>query len=181
MLAVAAEKMKNALNKLIIRELKRGFDAWMMEMTFSKRIMLTSKIDKFIHLRRIVYLMNEGVLRRLRRRFEPWKAIMLHYKMYVRKALEKFSATKIQKIARGRKARKRVAILKERGKYQAMYSATILIQSIIRGKLKRWKYMDYLRKRLEDKCSRLIQRVYRGHRGRTRARKERKKQDRSII
>ena len=59
-----------------------------------------------------------------------------------------------------------------------MFNATLMIQATIRGKLQRWKYIAFQRKKLEERCSRIAQRIYRGHKARKRVRAIRKSQDR---
>jgi len=61
--------------------------------------------------------------------------------------------------------------MKERGKYQAMYKATLKIQALFRGRITFWKYQRARLKRIQERSARLIQRVVRGHHGRKKANK----------
>ena len=165
---MAADRMKIALDNLLRKELRRGWDAWIQEVRAQSRMLAALHVNRFLKLRALAFLIRRWVLKILASRFDPWKQAYLEYKQFMENKLIFDAASAIQKMVRGMIARSGLEARKEAGRYRSLYNATIRIQALFRGKIMRWRYLRRARKILEDKQSRICQRVYRGYRARVR-------------
>lgn len=170
MTTMAAEKMRAALWGIVERELKRGWTAWIIEYKNQKVKSKLTHYVRFHSIRQIAYALGKLVHRVLDIKWYKWYNYAKRESARIKAARELKAAINIQKSLRGLFARNRVEALRQRNKYQKLFDAVIILQKIFRGKVRRWKYVNFKRRKLEDKCSRLIQRVQRGHKARRRCR-----------
>lgn len=55
---MAAEKMKVAVSRVLNREMRRGWDAWVLEVRSQNRIAATTSVNRFIRLRVVAFLLR---------------------------------------------------------------------------------------------------------------------------
>ena len=166
MTTMSAEKMRAALWKVVEKELKRGWIAWTIEF---KKQKVGSKVVHYVRfqsIRQIATALGRLVHRALEIKYARWYNYAKKESARIRRDRELKGAVNIQKTLRGLFARNRVEALRQRNKYQKLFDAVIVLQKIFRGKVRRWKYVAFKRRKLEDKSVRLIQRVQRGHKAR---------------
>jgi len=170
MTAMSAEKLRAAIWRLVEKELKRGWNAWMIEF---KRQKVGSKIVQYVRfqsMRQIASALGRLAHRALEIKYVRWYNYATKESARIRRERELKGAINIQKCLRRMFARNRVEALRQRNKYQRLFDACIVLQKMFRGKVRRWKYVSFKRRKLEDKSVRILQRVQRGHKARRRCR-----------
>ncbi len=166
--SVAAERMQAALRLVIRGELRRGWWAWRMVNGQLRRRICTAKTIRVLGLRIVAEKLNNAVCRILEKKYLIWANNAQREAARLKRETQVRSTVEIQRHMRAFLARKRVRFLKEQIKYRKLYAAVIKIQAQIRGRLIRWKYIKFMRGRLEEKSVLKIQRRFRGYRGRKR-------------
>lgn len=168
MYSVAAERMQGALKLLVAGELRRGWRAWRLVNGQLRRRMCTILTIKLLGMRIISQKLNTAVCRVVEKKFLKWVNYTQKESARIKRELQLQATTEIQRHMRAFLARKRVRYLKEQIKYRRLYAAVIKIQAQIRGRLVHWKFVKFMRGRLEDRSALKLQRRYRGYRGRKR-------------
>ena len=169
--SMAADRMKTALSNVIVKELRRGWDAWIIVFRAESRNAAAAHVDRFLKLRNVAFHVRRIVLQKLSNSFIIWKEAYLQFNEFLKKRVKYDAAKQIQRIARGMIARMGAEERREISKYRALYKGCITIQKIMRGKLVRWKYVAARLKRIQAVKIIVCQRVFRGHMARNRVRK----------
>lgn len=168
MTAMSADKMRAAIWRVVEKEIKRGWNAWIIEF---KRQKVGSKIVQYVRfqsMREIACAIGRLAHRTLEIKYVKWYNYARKETARIRRERELKAAVNIQTSLRRLFARNRVDALRQRNKYQKLFDACIVLQKIFRGKVRRWKYLAFKRRKLEDRCIRILQRVQRGHKARRR-------------
>ena len=176
---IAAERMQAVLGEVVKKELRCGYDAWMMAVSQHRLAGKYARLLILLELRVLAIFLFYYVRKRIRKRFLTWVEVTKTENERLEIARRYYAAIAIQKLVRGILARQRVARLMEQKKFQKLYNATICIQAFLRGRVYRLRYLQRTQLEREMKARLLLQRVERGRRGRKRARFERRKQDRA--
>jgi hypothetical protein len=161
--SMAADKMTSALNTIIVKEQMRGWQAWRLAIQQARTTERKARYVTFQNLRCISISLRGLYLLAMGKKWLVWVNYAKRETARIKKERELKSCILIQTLMRCYLAKKRVNILKTKNKYQKMYNATILIQKLFRCKVIRWRYVKYMRKVLENKSIRLMQRVVRGY------------------
>lgn len=179
-LSMAAETMMTALDVILIKEKMRGWKAWRLAIQQARTTEKKTRYVNFQSLRCISISLRGLYLLAMEKKWLVWVNFANRETARIKKEKELKACILIQTLMRSYLAKKRVSILKTKNKYQKMYNATILIQKIFRCKVIRWRYVKYMRKVLENKSIRLMQRVVRGHYGRKYAKRKRLNLNRNL-
>lgn len=168
MLTMAAERMQKALARVVLKQEKRGFDALRLVVQLMRRDERMDVYIRFQGMRHVSLGLESLLCKAMRKKFSLWYNFTKAEILRIRRALELQSAITIQRVVRGYFGRLKAASKRTEHKFKKLHDATISIQALIRGKVIRWRYLKLRHEQKRDRSARLIQRVYRGHRGRIR-------------
>merc|ERR1711871_809462 len=98
---MAADRMKTALWNVIVKELKRGWDAWIIVFRAESRNAASKHIDRFLKLRNLAFLVRRLVLKKISKLFTIWTDANSEHTKFLEKQRRFKAAQSIQKIARG--------------------------------------------------------------------------------
>lgn len=169
--SVAAERMSEALYKIASRDIQRGFASWNLAVQQIHRVASSEKVIKFLRLRKFSRVLGEVAHRCLEKRLVRWVNFTRKEAARIVRLQREAAVCVLQRYLRGCMARDRVNRLRDSRKFKELYTAVIKIQAQIKGRLVKWKYAVFCRKRTDDRAARKIQRVQRGHRARKRVRR----------
>ncbi|KAJ1380388.1 hypothetical protein B484DRAFT_440960, partial [Ochromonadaceae sp. CCMP2298] len=127
-LSVAAEAMRKALLPLLSAEIRRGFIAWGFVVRQQRRREKAGYFIRFLTLRNVCLGLDKMLLKVLRYNWRVWREVAAAETLRLKKQRVLNAVTRIQGVYRRRKAVKRVALLRQRRKYQQLYDSTIRIQ-----------------------------------------------------
>lgn len=167
--SLAADQLCGIITRIGRRELRRGFDAWLLGVKLDALVIKTVRIRQFLLLRRVAELFNQLVLSVLRFNFLEWVRFSVAEKLRMEMMMKSAAATTIQRIVRGNIGRAKARKAAEGNRFAKLHRSLVKLQAIFRGKLQRWKYLRYRRDILEETSCELIQKVVRGFLGRRRA------------
>lgn len=170
-LSIAADQMAACLRKLVEREIKRGWLAWTIEVNNRKLAEKGKLFYRFQNLRKLVIKLNAVVAKALYKKFSKWVEYCVAVKHAQELKQQQAAVLLIQRVGRGYIGRKRARKVQETTQFTRMYDALIKLQAMFRCKIHRWRYLKYLRNKLEIKSTLLLQRVGRGFLARKRVRR----------
>ncbi len=160
---MAAEKMALSVYKILIREKKKGFLAWLQMIQDSKYYDMRKKFNKFILNQRLVQMLRKSFITIINKKFQKWKVITERIRSEAEYQIKYSNAQNIQCIWRGVLARIKFAHARETNKYVKLYDSCIKLQALLRGKRTRWRHLHYLQTKLELSACKTMQRVIRGY------------------
>jgi hypothetical protein len=166
---MAAERLALAMHRLLKNEMKKGMFAWKLVLKHEKLVERKTRFEKFMWHREVASFIRDVAIRWVGRRFVRWRDLVEEERAIARAKITTDAAVKAQAVWRGSLARIHFVHMRERGRYESMYNACVMIQGLMRGKRIRWKHLAYKRAVLENWGVRIAQRVFRGHMGRKRA------------
>ena len=175
--SIAADHLCMSLTRLGQRELKRGWDAWILCIRNQSLRENSILIRRFVRLRKICVLLATLVHRIVRGTFLHWVKFSVAERLRVEMEIKRAASVQIQRIARGVIGRNKARQAAEGHKYLQMHKSLVKLQALFRCKLQQWKYQKYMRQSLEERSCELIQRVVRGFIHRRRVRKIRMYKD----
>ena len=181
MVGMAAEKLAAALWRVVKRELATALRAWALAAHQERARRDLGYYSHFQLLRQVASALGRLAHRVINKKLLKWKAFTRKEVARLRAERERVASTRMQRMIRGYLARVRVAGLRDRKKYERLYKAVIYVQKIFRGKVVRWKYVKFVKERKVSWGCRFLQRVFRGHLGRRRARLVRLRRDKHKI
>ena len=117
--SMAADRMKTALSNVIVKELRRGWDAWIIVFRAESRNAAAAHVDRFLKLRNVAFHVRRIVLQKLSNSFIIWKEAYLQFNEFLKKRVKYDAAKQIQRIARGMIARMGAEERREISKYRA--------------------------------------------------------------
>ena len=179
-LAMAADQLFAVIKKIGMRQVKRGWDAWMLYIKNQKLYVKAAMFKKFQNLRMLAIAFHKIVARILSLKFFVWARYCVTMRTHEEMELKIAAVLLVQRVVRGIIGRTRVKKLKENRDFTRMHDALVMIQALFRCKLQHWKYKQYCRNILEDANIRILQRVIRGHMGRCKASKLRLFQNKEL-
>lgn len=166
---IAAERLFHALSLLPRVDLRRGWIAWRLHLHQQIREQRLRAVLRQLVLRNVVMGLHQIIQRLLRHRIATWKTFTLTETQRLRRQRILQATVTIQSAMRTCLAKKCVALLRQRKKYEKLYDATITLQRIMRGKRIRWRFLALCEERRRQDAILLVQRVFRGYRGRRHA------------
>mmetsp|Transcript_26383 Transcript_26383/g.39144 ORF Transcript_26383/g.39144 Transcript_26383/m.39144 type:complete len:1064 (+) Transcript_26383:160-3351(+) len=168
---MAADQLCVVITRVGHRELRRGWDAWLLSIRNDTLKVKAAVYRHFQRLRRIAVLLGNLVLGVLRYNFMEWVKFSVSEKLRVEMEAKMAAAVTIQRIVRGNIGREKARKAAEGNKFLKLHAALVKIQSMFRCKIHHWRYLKYKRDKLEESSTLTMQRVVRGHLGRRRARR----------
>jgi hypothetical protein len=160
---LASEKLSKALYKLILFDCKKAFFTWKLFIIQHYRSGMIKSFIRMMNLRNVLLGFNKIVVRLLNKSFQQWVHQVHEMNILLRRQKLLNAIIKIQAFFRQIAAKEKVKVKKHRKKYEKLYDATIRIQSLMRGKRIRWKYLKQQREKEEKQASTLIQTIYRAY------------------
>ena len=180
-LKVAAEKLSDAIyNVFVHKEIVRGWKAWVGMIAQGKQLDSLRAYVRFQGYRNFSHMLNNRLMAIMQRKLTIWSNFAVAETRRIRRNKEATNALTIQRHFRGYLGRLRAISLHERKTYQAMYESTIILQTLFRGKIHLWRYMEYKRKKQFERCTRFTQRHARGFLGRIRVKQIRRERAQHI-
>lgn len=165
---VAAEELARAMQPLLTCEVRRGFMAWCFVVRQERRHEKAGVFIHFLTLRNCLLALNTLAVRVLRGKLKRWKDFTAYEIRRIQKEIMFRAVLRLQAAFRKRLARRKVDVLRQRRKYQKLYDSTIKIQSLIRGKVQRWRFLRNTRDKLHHASALKIQCFIRGFQARKR-------------
>lgn len=165
---MASEHMASCLHALALREFRRAWNAWWLEIRYQRLRTKTLAYHRFHKLRYISQLFNNVVIKVLRKKYVQWVQYCVAEKLEEDLLKKREAALFIQRCIRGWIGRIRARKIAEANKFAKLYTALIKLQAFFRMKVYRWRYLKHLREVLVLKSAKTIQRVARGHNARRR-------------
>ena len=163
---VSSDRLRAALYKVVLKDLYRGYKAWLI---VYKKDKISAKITAYIRyhsIRQVATAFARLMHKVLEKKLMRW---ILFTRKETQRLLEEKkhqASIDIQRIIRGYISRLNVGAIREKKKYEKLYKSVIKIQKLMRGKVVRWRYLRFRRQRRRDHGARVIQRTYRGFKGR---------------
>lgn len=151
------------MQPFLLYEIKRGFTAWTFVVRQERRFEKAGVFIHFLTLRNCLLSLNNMLRRCLFNNIQRWKEFTAYETKRLQKEATLKAVLKLQAAFRTRIARKKVELLRQRRKYQALYDSTIKIQALLRGKLQRWRFLRETRDKLQNSAMTKIQRLARGY------------------
>jgi hypothetical protein len=177
---MAADQMLSVIKNIGMRQIKRGFEAWKLNIRNQNLTVKAALFQRFQHLRNLSMLVDKLVIRIMGVKFYKWVRFCITMRTHEEMELKTAAVLLVQRVARGISSRVRVKKLRENQNFTKMHDSLVTIQALFRCKLQFWKYKKYCRNMLEDGSARTIQRVVRGHLGRRKAAKIRLFQNKEL-
>eukprot|EP01040_Poterioochromonas_malhamensis_P008513 gene8513-9211_t len=162
-LMLASQKLSKCLSKWILKDLKKGFITWKLFIIQFYRSKQMASFIKVITLRNVLIALQKIVWRVLKKYLSLWQHQVHEINTILRRKRILNAIVKIQSFFRQMLAKEKVRIKRHRKKYELLYEATVKIQSILRGKRLRWKYLKYRKDEKEYAAATLIQKIYRSY------------------
>jgi hypothetical protein len=177
---MAADQLFAVIKKVGLRQIKRGWDAWKLNVKNQHLIFKAVLFKRFQSIREFAMLLDQWATRVIGTKFFQWARFCVTMRTHEEMELKTAAVLLVQRVARGISSRVRVKKLKDNQNFTRMHDSLVKIQGLFRCKLQHWKYKTYRRNILEDASARTVQRVVRGHLGRRRAAKVRLFQNKEL-
>lgn len=177
---MAADQLFAVIKNVGLRQLRRGWDAWKLNIKNQCLAIKAFHFQRFQYLRKVAILLNMYVARVMGAKFFKWARFCVSMRTQEEMELKTAAVLLVQRVVRGIISRVRVKKLRENQNFTRMHDSLVKIQALFRCKLQNWKYKTYCRNILEDSSARLMQRVIRGHLGRRKAFKMRLFQNKEL-
>lgn len=177
---MAADQLFAVVKKIGLRQLKRGWDAWNLNIKNQNLFLKATLFKTFQNLRNLAVVLDKLVSRILGAKFLQWARYCITMRTHEEMELKSAAVLLVQRVARGISSRARVKKLRENQNITRMHDSLVKIQALFRCKLQHWKYKKYRRNILQDASARTMQRVIRGHLGRRKASKIRLFQNKEL-
>mmetsp|Transcript_36750 Transcript_36750/g.68371 ORF Transcript_36750/g.68371 Transcript_36750/m.68371 type:complete len:1025 (+) Transcript_36750:67-3141(+) len=177
---MAADQLFAVVKNVGLRQLRRGWDAWKLNIKNQCLITKAFLFRRFQFLRKLAMLLNLYVGRVIGAKFFKWARFCVTMRTQEEMELKTAAVLLVQRVTRGIISRVRVKKLRENQNFTRMHDSLVKIQALFRCKLQNWKYKTYCRNILEDSSARIMQRVVRGHLGRRKASKMRLFQNKEL-
>lgn len=168
-LTMAADQLFAVIKKVGLRQIRRGWDAWKLNIKNQNLIIKAVLFKRFQHFRNLAILLNKLVSQIIGAKFYQWARYCITMRTHEEMELKTAAVLLVQRVVRGILSRVRVKKLKDNQNFTRMHDSLVKIQALFRCKLQHWKYKKYRRNILEDASARTMQRVVRGHLGRCKA------------
>ena len=177
---MAADQLFAVIKKVGLRQIRRGWDAWKLNLKNQNLVLKAVLFKNFQSLRNLAILLEKFVSQILGAKFFQWARYCITMRTQEEMELKSAAVLLVQRVVRGISSRVRVKKLKDNQNFTRMHDSLVKIQALFRYKLQHWKYKKYCRNILEDASARKVQRVIRGHLGRCRASKLRLFQNKEL-